>query len=356
MSCTLLFGYQHCFSECLKASADGQLRHSAWCCSLGSIQNEEIYKVSPFCTSYITLERSHSPGHRLASMSDASAEHAAGLSVEEEMKGFDYESALWINADSLNKDFIPRPVSTLPSFESVKQLKVQCMVRALLTTPFGPAFLHVYVNNRDQKEHLALVFDHEQLQLGAEQSSGIRSRSLDDTWSDKETNLHRIVRGAYLNKLDPAWQVPSAPVTPQFWTCTPLVRIQSECFTGETLLNGRCDCRTQVDEALRALSTPPSTDGKAQGILIYLRQEGRDIGIISKLRAYNLQDYGFDDVTANILLGHGADDRLYDDAAAILHDLSATKIKLMTSQQSKVDELKQYGIDVADTVPFGPFN
>ena len=97
----------------------------------------------------------------------------------------------------------------------------------------------------------------------------------------------------------------------------PLVRIHSECYTGETAWSARCDCGEQLDEAARLMSLPSSTGG----VIVYLRQEGRGIGLAEKLKAYNIQDLGSDTVEANLLLRHPADARTYGLATAILQDL-----------------------------------
>jgi len=119
-----------------------------------------------------------------------------------------------------------------------------------------------------------------------------------------------------------------------------LVRIHSECFTGDVLHSMRCDCGEQLDLAMKRIAE----EGK--GILVYLRQEGRGIGLVNKLKAYNLQDDGMDTVEANIALGFGAELRDYSGATAILRNLGVTKIKLMTNNPSKSEELEKDGFEV----------
>ena len=119
-----------------------------------------------------------------------------------------------------------------------------------------------------------------------------------------------------------------------------LVRIHSECFTGDVLHSMRCDCGEQLDLAMAKIAD----EGK--GIVVYLRQEGRGIGLVNKLKAYNLQDDGMDTVEANIALGFGAELRDYSGAANILRNLGVTKIKLMTNNPSKVTELEKEGFKV----------
>jgi len=235
-------------------------------------------------------------------------------------------------------------------------LQVQCMARTRIPTPHGPAFLHLYRNNKDEKEHLALVVDPTQLEQeqGSEDtvnSNFIRSASLDAKWSEDETELDRLTRGAYIGRLSPTVHRPSKPSQTsssqsQLHPLPPLVRIHSECFTGETVGSMRCDCGEQLDEALRLISSPPSSSYPGRGAVVYLRQEGRGIGLLSKIRAYNLQDMGHDTVQANLLLGHGADERRYDIAAAILRDLGLEDVELLTNNPDKVKSLEKEGIRV----------
>ncbi|KAH9907087.1 GTP cyclohydrolase II-domain-containing protein [Xylariomycetidae sp. FL2044] len=226
----------------------------------------------------------------------------------------------------------PRLLETLP--------EVQCIVRARIPTVVGTEmFLHLYTNDVDNKEHLAIVF-----------GPHIRSRSLDAPRAG-ETEMDRMVRGAYVGRLYPgrtqsgmmggsstgsgpaqddsaaAHAHAHAPAGP------PLVRIHSECYTGETAWSARCDCGEQLDEAARLMSLPTAANG---GIIIYLRQEGRGIGLGEKLKAYNLQDLGSDTVEANLLLRHPADARSYGLATAMLRDLGQEEIRLLTNNPDKI--------------------
>ncbi|KAM0420927.1 hypothetical protein ACHAPT_011317 [Fusarium lateritium] len=211
----------------------------------------------------------------------------------------------------------PKLLETLPH--------VECVVRARIPTVNGTEmFLHLYTNNVDNKEHLAIVFGND-----------IRSKSLDAP-QEGETELDRMVRGAYTGKLFPGRETSgmSGANTPQEGAPprqVPLVRIHSECYTGETAWSARCDCGEQLDEAARLMS-----QNKAGGIIIYLRQEGRGIGLGEKLKAYNLQDLGSDTVEANLLLRHPADARSYGLATAMLLDLGQQDIRLLTNNPDKI--------------------
>jgi len=127
-----------------------------------------------------------------------------------------------------------------------------------------------------------------------------------------------------------------------------LVRVQSECFTGEVLGSSRCDCREQLNLAMRNIAD------EGCGVLIYLRQEGRGIGLRDKLRAYNLQDQGYDTVDANLLLGHQADERDYTLAARILADLQVRSVRLLTNNPRKVACLRELGVSVKQRLPLHP--
>jgi 3,4-dihydroxy 2-butanone 4-phosphate synthase/GTP cyclohydrolase II len=123
------------------------------------------------------------------------------------------------------------------------------------------------------------------------------------------------------------------------------VRIHSECFTGDVLGSRRCDCGEQLDMALQLIAKA------GFGVLIYLRQEGRGIGLLKKLQAYNLQDQGMDTVDANIHLGHLADEREYSIAALILENLNIKSIELITNNPNKIEELKILGVNVEGRIP-----
>lgn len=270
--------------------------------------------------------------------------------------------------------------------------EVNCQVRARIPTTNGQEmFLHLYHNNADNKEHLAIVF-----------GPHIRSRSLDAP-RPGETERDRMIRGAYTGTLYPGrmhsrleqikrdegvagsgtehdkqtngngdWSYSSYP--PELGP--PLVRIHSECYTGETVWSARCDCGEQLDEAARLMSLPAETPGSttpqseessmpvkglpsAGGVIVYLRQEGRGIGLLSKLKAYNLQDLGHDTMEANILLRHPGDARSYGLATAILLDLGLggdRGIRLLTNNPEKIRAVEgpNREVRVVERVPMIP--
>lgn len=133
--------------------------------------------------------------------------------------------------------------------------------------------------------------------------------------------------------------------TPDLDTSNPvLTRIHSECLTGDVFHSQHCDCGEQLAVSLNILA-------KQSGVLIYLRQEGRGIGLFEKIKSYELQRQGHDTYEANIMLGHAADERTYEKAKQALVDLDITHIRLLTNNPLKVKEMTKLGLDVTERVP-----
>ena len=124
----------------------------------------------------------------------------------------------------------------------------------------------------------------------------------------------------------------------------PLVRIHSECLTGDTIGSLKCDCSNQLDLALKLIS-------KNGGLIIYHRQEGRNIGLVNKINAYKLQDEGYDTIEANLKLGFQEDERDYSAIAYILQDLNIKKLKLITNNPSKIAFIEDLGIQITQRIP-----
>ncbi len=124
-----------------------------------------------------------------------------------------------------------------------------------------------------------------------------------------------------------------------------VTRLHSECLTGDALGSLRCDCRDQLEAAMRRIANEKS------GLLLYLRQEGRGIGLLNKLRAYALQDLGLDTVEANVALGFRDDERDYAVAAHMLHSLGVRSVQLLTNNPAKIEGLRQHGVQVAGRLP-----
>lgn len=123
------------------------------------------------------------------------------------------------------------------------------------------------------------------------------------------------------------------------------VRLHSECLTGDVMGSLRCDCREQLHEGLRKIAS------LERGVLLYLRQEGRGIGLINKIRAYGLQDEGMDTVDANLALGFRDDERDYAIAAHMIHSLELRSVRLITNNPDKLEQLVKHGVDVRGRIP-----
>ena len=124
----------------------------------------------------------------------------------------------------------------------------------------------------------------------------------------------------------------------------PYVRIHSECLTGDTLGSLKCDCQNQLDLALKFIA-------REGGLVIYHRQEGRNIGLVNKVNAYALQDQGRDTIQANLELGFGEDDRDYSVVGYIFNDLKVKKLKLITNNPKKIEYVNSLGIEIVERIP-----
>lgn len=184
------------------------------------------------------------------------------------------------------------PAANVPEAEAPKPgIEAKIAGVAQLPSRFGDFRVFVFSNNHDNKEHLAMV------------------------------------RGDVLGAHDV------------------VTRVHSECLTGDVLGSLRCDCRDQLERSLRHAGTLP------RGIVLYMRQEGRGIGLTNKIRAYGLQELGMDTVEANLALGFADDLRQYGVAAAMLRTLGVRSIRLMTNNPDKVQKLEREGVRVRERLP-----
>jgi 3,4-dihydroxy 2-butanone 4-phosphate synthase / GTP cyclohydrolase II len=182
-------------------------------------------------------------------------------------------------------------VAKLIEYRQEREGDVECEGEVVLPTVHGEFVCRIYRSSFDDKEHLALV--------------------------------KGDVRGVE----------------------APLVRVHSECLTGDVLHSLRCDCGDQLEACMRRVQE------EGTGVVLYMRQEGRGIGLGAKLQAYVLQDQGYDTVDANLKLGYGADQREYRSSALILRDLGVTRIRLMTNNPLKVEGLERNGVEIAERIP-----
>ncbi|TPX50920.1 GTP cyclohydrolase II [Synchytrium endobioticum] len=282
---------------------------------------------------------------------------------------------------------------TSVSLAGLPALQVECLVRTRIPSEFGgTCYLHLYANNHDNVEHMAIVYgedirsttldairngdtDYDRMVRGARPMEGVNADK-DDT-RDAQPASHTLSTmggstGQASNHDDDdddgaEYDIDSTgiPIQPPILslraptagsrqrrgttaTEAPLVRVHSCCFTGEVLGSLRCDCAEQLQESMKQMAL------EQRGVVLYLVQEGRGIGLREKLKAYNLIDQGHDTLTANVLLGHAADARTYHVAAAMLKDLGLATLRLLTNNPDKGAALARAGIVMAERIGMVP--
>jgi len=191
-------------------------------------------------------------------------------------------------------------VAQIIEYRQMREGEVVCEGEVSLPTPYGNFQCRIYRSSLDEKEHLVLFTG----DLGGDDA--------------------------------------------------PLVRVHSECLTGDVLHSMRCDCGDQLKECMKRVQKA------GRGVILYMRQEGRGIGLGAKLKAYFLEDQGLDTVDANLHLGYGADQREYRSSALILRDLGVTRVRLLTNNPAKIEGLRNNDIEVVERlsviVPGNPHN